>query len=208
MKLLLSLSLILIVGYLLICAALYFNQDRLLFFPDHASAAQLESHARQIGFEPWTNAGGERIGWRSIAGDPANPLLICQGNGGLALSNDYATMRQTTPFQFFLLEYPGYGARLGKPSAQSLTAAAVDAIDTLTAGNHLRRIWLLGQSLGSGIVSAAAAARPDKIKGLVLLTPFDSLSAAAGNDTVIPPRHAKRLYDGYAGPKKFWLVPD
>ncbi|MGH8047864.1 MAG: hypothetical protein ACREKL_11510, partial [Chthoniobacterales bacterium] len=31
---------------------------------------------------------------------------------------------------------------------------------------------------------------------------------AAGNDTVIPPRHAKRLYDGYAGPKKFWLVPD
>jgi pimeloyl-ACP methyl ester carboxylesterase len=37
----------------------------------------------------------------------------------------------------------------------------------------------MGQSLGSGIASAAVAARPDKIAGLILLTPFDSLAAAA-----------------------------
>ncbi len=259
MKVLIVFPIILALGYIGICALLYFNQDRLLFFPTLAASSELETYARQINFEPWTNTRGERIGWKSLDGDPSpagdrktNALLICHGNGGFALGRNYTAMRQSTAsvahFQIFLLEYPGYGARTGQISAQSLTDAAIEAIDILAAGpssagdRPYRRIWLMGQSLGSGVASAAVAARPDKIAGLILLTPFDSLSAAArthypwlpvrlllrhrldsdknlekyhgpvafivgGSDETIPPTHGERLYAGYAGPKRLWLVP-
>jgi len=180
---LLTILSLLVLAYIGICALLYFKQDRLLFFPSQATTEELETLAQQVGFEPWTNARGERIGWKSLDGDPTKALLICHGNGGFALGRNYTNMRQSAAggirFQIFLLEYPGYGARVGIVSTQSLTDAAIEAIDTLAADPG-RCIWLMGQSLGSGIASAAIAARPDKIAGLILLTPFDSLSAAAG----------------------------
>jgi uncharacterized protein len=246
MKILAIFLILVVLGYIGICAVLYVNQDRMLFFPTIASSAELENYAREAGFTPWTNTRGERIGWKSTSGDPANVLLICHGNGGFALGRNYTNLRRPTPagdalFQIFLLEYPGYGARPGPISAASLTAAAIDAIDTLSADPQ-RRIFLMGQSLGSGIASAAVAARPNQISGLILLTPFDSLSAAAGahypwlpvelllrhhldsdrnlekyhgpvafivagNDTTIPPRHGRHLFEEYAGPKRLWFVP-
>ena len=234
------------IAYVAVCAVLYFYQDRLLFFPTVVDAAKLDAIAREEGFEPWKNLHGDRIGWKSKDGDPRNALLICHGNGGFALGRNYARLRKPTAagdpsFQIFLLEYPGYGARKGKISAQSFVSAAIDAIDTLN-DDPQSRIWLMGQSLGSGVVCAAAVARPLIISGIVLVTPFDSLSSAAsahypwlpvrlllrhqldsdrnlatyhgpiafvvaGSDTTIPPRLGTRLYDGYNGPKRLWLVP-
>jgi pimeloyl-ACP methyl ester carboxylesterase len=245
-KLVITLLALLILGYVAICAFLWWNQERMLFFPTFAAAAEMDALARQEGFAPWRNALRGQIGWQSIHNDAdADALLICHGNGGFALGQHYALLREgaATHFQIHLLEYPGYGARPGKPSAKSLTAAAVEAIDTLTAENPHRRIWLMGQSLGTGVACAAAAARPDRIAGIVLVTPFDSLASAArthypwlpidwllrhrldsdrnlthyhgpvafliaGHDTTIPPQHAQRLYESYAGPKREWLSPE
>jgi pimeloyl-ACP methyl ester carboxylesterase len=169
-------------GYGAICALLFFGQDSLIFFPRRAAMADLASEARAIGFEPWTNSRGERIGWQSVNGDPANVLLVCHGNGGYALHRNYFAYASrgagSENWKTFLLEYPGYGARGGVASESSLTAAAVDAVDAL-AGDPKRRIRLLGQSLGSGVACAAAAARPGQIDGLILMTPFNSLAAAA-----------------------------
>ncbi len=181
---LITVPLLLIGGYLAICAVLYFRQDSLVFFPRHASMSELEATARSVGFEPWTNADGDRIGWRSRDGDPTNVLLICHGNGGFALHRNYfayanrAADGSARP-QTYLLEYPGYGAREGSPSEASLTAAAVEAIDTLAAKAPAPRITLLGQSLGSGVASAAAARRPAPIAAIILITPFNSLVGAA-----------------------------
>lgn len=178
------------VGYLILCVALYASQDRLLFFPTLAAAGEFDAAARDAGFEPWTNARGERIGWKSPAHPGADALLILHGNGGHALARNYAALRRDdtslrppgdAPFQLFLLEYPGYGARPGPTSAETLVAAAVDGIDVLTAEDPRRRIFLFGQSLGTGIACAAAAERPERIAGLALLTPFDSLARAAGH---------------------------
>jgi pimeloyl-ACP methyl ester carboxylesterase len=245
-KLVITLLALLILGYVAICAFLWWNQERMLFFPTFAAAAEMDALARQEGFAPWRNALRGQIGWQSIHNDAdADALLICHGNGGFALGQHYALLREgaATHFHIYLLEYPGYGARPGKPSAKSLTAAAVEAIDTLTAENPHRRIWLMGQSLGTGVACAAAAARPDRIAGIVLVTPFDSLASAArthypwlpidwllrhrldsdrnlthyhrpvafliaGHDTTIPPQHARRLYESYAGPKREWLSPE
>jgi len=170
-------------GYLVICAILYFQQDSMVFLPARNSFAQLEKKAATEGFEPWLSAKGERIGWQSQEGNPDNVLLVFNGNGGYAL--DRAFYREFSRdraggWKTFLLEYPGYGSRTGQPSEKSLTAAALEAVDTLAAVPD-RKIWLLGESLGSGTASATVAARPEKIAGLLLVTPFNSLVAAAAN---------------------------
>ncbi len=179
------LAVLLILGYVAICTLVFFAQDHLLFFPINAATADLDAHAQRIGLERWVNARGEIIGWKtpdaapSAGGRAPDALVFCHGNGGFALSEDNSRLGRAG-FQMFLLEYPGYGDRAGEVSTQSFVDATLDAIDTLAAGPQ-RRIFLLGESLGSGVVSAAAAARPDRIAGLVLLVPFDSLRAAASS---------------------------
>ena len=74
----------------------------------------------------------------------------------------------------FILEYPGYGARPGTPSEKSLVAAAIKAIDLVGP-----EVILLGESLGTGVACAAASQRPQSVRGLLLVTPFDSLIAVA-----------------------------
>lgn len=178
----LYLLLLLPVGYLLICAFLYYKQDQMVFIPTKGKEADLDKRAAEWSFEPWTNAKGERIGWQSREGDPQNVLLVFNGNGGQALNRvHYREFTETAgDWKTYLLEYPGYGARTGAPSEASLNAAALEAIDTLTAIPG-RTIWLLGESLGSGVASAAAAERPDKIGGVILVSPYNSLVAAASS---------------------------
>ncbi len=178
-----NLLLILPLGYLMILVVLYFNQDNMVFVPTRDTAESLDRAAAAEDFEPWHNPDGERIGWQSRGGDASQALLICGGNGGYALGRAYYRpylADQGFPWKIFIVEYPGYGARPGAPGEKSLTAAAVEALDTLAAQPG-RTIRVVGESLGSGVASALAAARPARIAGLVLVTPFDSLVSAAGS---------------------------
>lgn len=169
-------------GYLTILAVLYFNQNNMIFVPTMDTEANMDKEATNEEFEPWFNAKGERIGWQSRGGTPSEVLLICGGNGGYALGRAYYRAdlaNQGCDWKIFIVEYPGYGARAGKPSEKALTDAAIEAFDTLAAQPG-RTIRVVGESLGSGVASALAAVRGDKIAGLVLVTPFDTLANAAG----------------------------
>jgi len=166
-------------AYLAIFALLYFTQDRLLFFPVHVPASEIEARAQKGKFVPWMNLRGEQIGWRSLKGDPANAVIVCHGNGGSQLETQYKAISRDGAFQIYQLEYPGFGTRAGKPSTEAFVNSTVDAIDTLHATDPKSRLWLVGESMGTGVVCAAAAARPNLISGLVLVTPFDSLSTVA-----------------------------
>ncbi len=177
-----SLLLVVPLGYLMILTVLYFRQDQMVFFPTRETEPNLDKMAAAEDFEPWKNARGERIGWQSRGGDPSQVLLICGGNAGHALNRAYFRpylSKQGFDWKVFIVEYPGYGARDGSPGEKSLTDAAIEALDIL-AETPGRTIRVLGESLGSGVASAVAAARPAKVAGLVLVTPFDSLVSAAG----------------------------
>ena len=93
---------------------------------------------------------------------------------------DYASLlRAAAPnhaVSLYILEYPGYGARSGSPSQESFLAAAREAIDTIPPETS---VILLGESIGTGVASATASAIPDRIAGLLLLTPFDNLANVA-----------------------------
>jgi len=179
-RFLMTILALLVLGYIGFCLFLYFNQDRLLFFPTRMTEPELQAFAREEGFEMWRDPAGTPIGWKSQENANAQDvLLVFHGNGGFALHRNYAAFRRSPiPMQIFLLEYPGYGARPGTPSADAFIEAAVEALDAIEPSRH---VFILGQSLGSGIASAVAARRPDRIAGIVLLTPFDSLASAASS---------------------------
>ncbi|MEX1119787.1 MAG: alpha/beta hydrolase [Terrimicrobiaceae bacterium] len=173
---------LLLLGYGVITAAVYFHQDAMIFFPSRQSSEEGDRLAVRNGFEPWRNPQGLQIGWQSLEGEPTNSLLVLHGNAGNALHRAYYHQysRQAGKWKTYLLEYPGYGARAGQPTEESLTLSGLEAVDVLSALPD-RKIWMLGESLGSGVAAAVAARRKERVSGLILVTPFDSLVNAARN---------------------------
>lgn len=216
----------------------YALQRTLIYYPSHARLDTLESLASREGLLPWRNADQAFIGWRTQEGRGL-PVVVLHGNAGHAFHRSHVVSRLrkagiSSPI--YILEYPGYGAREGTPTENSLVAAALAAIDLLP-----RRIILLGESLGSGVACQVAARRKESVAGLVLLTPFDSLMTVArkhypvvpsglilkdryqsslalqefhgpvsvimaDDDTIIPAESTRRLFESYSGPKKLWRL--
>ncbi len=174
-----SLLFLVAAAYLGICVLLYFRQDAMVFFPVRATEAELAQLAKSEGFQPWRNPRGELIGWESSDGDSAESLLVLHGNGGFALHRSYLLpllRSRGTRWKIFLLEYPGYGARPGSPSEPAFVSAGGEALEILSSRGAVR---LFGESLGSGVASALAGRNPTAVAGVVLVTPFNSLTAAA-----------------------------
>jgi uncharacterized protein len=154
----------------------YAFQRTLIYYPERADFGTLEPQARRKGLLPWLDVEGNFIGWRSRQG-AGIPLLLLHGNAGHSLHRSYFISRLhhagVTP-PIFILEYPGYGARPGIPTESNLAAAAVEAIDLLG-----QPVVLVGESLGTGVACGAASQRPESVRGLLLITPFDSMVAVA-----------------------------
>ena len=98
-----------------------------------------------------------------------------------------------------LIEYPGYGSRPGKIREQHFTADAVESI-RLAMKEFGPPIFLLGESLGCGVVCGAVAKSNLPIDGVTLITPWDSLlNLAQAKDWFLPVRWLlKDRYDNVA----------
>ncbi len=75
--------------------------------------------------------------------------------------------------------YRGYPPSAGAPGTAALDADALLIDDALRARLHPDRLVVAGFSVGSGVAAYLAAHRP--VDGLILVTPFDSLAAVAGD---------------------------
>jgi uncharacterized protein len=134
--------------------------------------------------------------------------------GGCAL--DLAFLRQAKAGTFdnpkvYLLEYPGYGGREGRFSEKALNESALAAVDLLhTPG---RSLWLVGQSLGSGVACAVVREKPQAVAAVILLTPFRSFfETAASHAPIYPVEWLMRTrfdsaenLQSYPGPVAFFL---
>ncbi len=173
------------IPYLVVCALVGIFQRRIIYFPFHKPEAAMLAEAGDVGAVPWRAAEGAIIGWKSPArAQPAaNRLVVFHGNAGYALHRSY--YRQAFErldggrlWEVFLLEYPGYGARPGALGEASFIAAGQRALAELQAADS-RPIFLLGESLGSGLASALAAREPQRVAGVFLITPFARLGDVA-----------------------------
>lgn len=174
-------SLLLVGLYVLICAGCAVLQRRLLYFPTVLPREQVDQMAAEAGLERWTNSSGQFIGLKrpSPKLPAAGSILILYGNGSTAVGagGHYANdLQNATGFDVFILEYPGYEDRPGSPSQASLFDAADEAFELLPTN---RPIYLVGESLGSGVAAYLAGTYPDKIAGVMLISPFNTLTDVA-----------------------------
>jgi hypothetical protein len=137
--------------------------------------------------EPWRDASSAIIGWKSAkkAGEAAAPkrLLVFDGNTGCAMDRAYylrgfERYAGDRNWEVYLFEYPGFGARPGQISEASFIAAGEKAL-ALLAATDSRPVFLLGESLGTGLACALAQRRPEQVAGLFLLTPYARLGDVA-----------------------------
>ncbi len=202
------------VVYGLILIAVFVFQRRLLYFPSRAPWAELTRRARSVSLEPWTNTAGQSIGWvrPALRGPSAGSVLVVHGNGGHAVHRAvYAdALQRAANLEVRILEYPGYGARHGESTERSLCAAADEAMSVLSGSN---RVYVVGESLGTGVACYLAGAYSNRVAGVLLVAPYDRLTRVAQSHYPFLPAglimqdrfdsvdHLRR----YSGPLYVWL---
>jgi uncharacterized protein len=166
--------------YLLICTGCAAFQRRLIYFPPVFTPAQADQMAQAARLERWKNPAGESIGLKRAS--PRQPaegsVLITYGNASCAASSArYAdAIQSAAAFDVFILEYPGYADRAGSPSQSSLLRAADEAFQMLATNGP---VYLVGESLGTGVAAYLAGTHPGKVAGVVLISPYNRLTSVA-----------------------------
>lgn len=173
----------LLIAYSLAVVGIATFQRKLIYFPAKASEEILLGHARAEAMEPWRDEAGALIGWRHRGqGRPnASRFLVFHGNAGYALHRVRYALDLTgvADCEVCLLEYPGYGSRGGKPSQETLLAAGGQALRLLKKENAGAPVFLIGESLGSGVAAGVTARAPALVSGLIFITPLNRLTEVA-----------------------------
>jgi len=163
--------------YVLLCIGCASFQRRLIYFPPVLTPAQVDENARLENLERWTNSSGQPIGMKRLS--PKQPadgqVMVVYGNGSCATgSARFANQIQSVAaFDVFILEYPGYADRPGKPSQKNFFKAADEAFKSLPAG---KPTYLLGESLGTGVAAFLAGTYSNRVAGVVLFAPYNRLT--------------------------------
>jgi fermentation-respiration switch protein FrsA (DUF1100 family) len=160
---------------LFVFAGIAMFQDRLIYFPDRATVAEMVSGRLRAWPTPQD--------FRGLVAEPAGAVrgtaVVFHGNAGHAGHRDfYAGALTRLGLRVILAEYPGYGPRGGAVGERNLVADAEESI-ALADRLHGAPLLLIGESLGAGVAAAAAASQRERIAGLLLLTPWDRLENVA-----------------------------
>ena len=188
--------------YLIVVCGMYFLQDFFIYHPERSNPDTIEQAARNRKLNLWPPTVDSYRGFVSEGKSQKNhgTILVFHGNAGNALNRTYyATAFNRLDYRVVLAEYPGYGARPGKTGEQQFTADAVETI-RLALKEFGRPIFLLGESLGCGVVCAAVAKNNVPIDGIALITPWDSLPNLAQDQYWFLPTRwiVKDRYDNVA----------
>ncbi len=166
--------------YVLAGVLLFVYQRRLMYFPETQRIPP--GIARLTGIEEvrLTTPDGEiLIAWYGKAAPGKPVLLYFHGNaGGLRRRADRIRRFQMAGLGIFILAYRGYSGSTGRPSERANVADALLAYEVLRQrGVPASEIAVYGESLGTGVATQLAAARP--AAALILDAPYTSLAAVA-----------------------------
>ena len=191
-------------GYAVLVLMVGCVQRKLIYHPPGVAPGELDATVARAGLQAWTNGAGARIGWwRPGPKRASEAVLVVHGNAGAAAERSYLLdpIQQATGLDVYVLEYPGFAGRPGKPTQSTLTAAADEGLSILSSAG--KPVFVVGESLGTGVAAHVAGRHPQKVAGVILLTPFNTLVAAAGHHYPwLPVRWL--LLDPY--PSEAWLA--
>jgi dipeptidyl aminopeptidase/acylaminoacyl peptidase len=155
-------------------AAVWFAQDRLIFFPQPVVATgHLPADAAPL--EVVATDGVRLRGWMRVANATPAPAVLYFGGNAEEVSGTLADPRWPRDWTIVAVNYRGYGTSEGAPGEPALVGDALVIYDAVAAlpGVDARRIVASGRSLGTGVAAKLAAARP--LAGAILASPYDSL---------------------------------
>ena len=199
-----------VLAYVGFAGLLFVLQRSMIFLPAQFPEEMGRSMAVRQGLEAW-EVDGVFHGWKDTVGGEG-AVIIFHGNAGAAVHRDYLRdlfrgVTVTAAHSIYLVEYPGYGFRSGRPSEKAFREAALKAHDAIR--NDYASVLLVGESIGSGPATWLAAER--EADGVLLITPFNRLSAAASHHypwlpvrLLLRDRFLNDTYlQGYSGPVAF-----
>lgn len=148
-------------------------------FPIHAvaRAGPLPANARRLEFK---GPSGDRLVAIHFPPEERGSKLLVLGFGGNAWNAQDAAeyLHQIFPAADVMsFYYRGYAPSQGTPSAEALIADAPACFDFARGRIDADHVIAIGFSIGSGIAAVLSAER--ELDGVILITPFDSLSALA-----------------------------
>jgi fermentation-respiration switch protein FrsA (DUF1100 family) len=123
----------------------------------------------------------------AFSSHPCPAVIFAHGNAELInFWPEYLKPLSQVGIHLFLVEYPGYGRSMGKPSEKSISRVFTAAYDQLVARKTVDpgRILLFGRSIGGGAICSLAKARPSA--GLILLSTFTSIRSFAPRYGLFP----------------------
>ncbi|WP_435037188.1 alpha/beta hydrolase [Pseudomonas neuropathica] len=165
---LMSLVALIVAVYLVLCAALFFFQRSLIYFPQPnavtGTASRLTLSMPDAQVSVLTR---ERVGSRA---------LIYFGGNAEDVSRNLPAFAEAFPeYAVYLLNYRGFGGSGGSPSEAAIAEDALALFDQVYASHP--QVSLIGRSLGSGVAVRLASQRP--VQQLILVTPYNSLEEIA-----------------------------
>ncbi|MGE0173323.1 MAG: alpha/beta hydrolase [Oligoflexales bacterium] len=164
-----SVLLTIAISYLSLTTAAYFGQGLLQYQPTRNDPKGLGRGP----WKPWRDISGDFLGYVKQSGNTVKKVVVFfHGMGGEALNWAWYSKLVPDDVVFVLAEYPGYGAKSGSPSQESIFHAADVLLD------HVLKTWgapitVAGESLGSAVACYVAARRP--VARVALVSPFTSV---------------------------------
>jgi pimeloyl-ACP methyl ester carboxylesterase len=171
-----SIFILIISGIILTGCDMQYN---MLYYPDSRMPSESELAVKGLRFWPTGPTGYRGFISTSETRNIKGTIIVFHGNAGTAADREY----YLSPFcsmgyQIILAEYPGYGRRRGRLGEQSFVGDAKETIQ-IAAEKYQGPIYLLGESLGCGVVAAVANDVSLNITGVMLITPWKTLLAVA-----------------------------
>src|SRR6056297_2089601 len=169
-----------LVLYLSVAGLLWALQGKLLFPRGMAGpGASLPPKAERLAFS--VRSGDKLVGVRVPAEGPSpEGAGLILGFGGNAWNADDLALHLHSVFpdrDVVAFHYRGYAPSTGRPSARAILSDALYIHDEIVTRPAPDGIVVVGLSLGAGPAAHLARSRPTV--GLVLVTPFDTLTALA-----------------------------
>lgn len=172
-----GIALALLAGAILILAALWLLQRRLIYLPfGVVPLASASLHGAEEVSLP-TEDGLELGAWFVPGEEDATAVLVFNGNAGnRSLRAELAEALAIHGLSVLLFDYRGFGGNAGSPSESGLETDARAARDYLASRPEVdpTRIVYFGESLGAAVALELSTEHPPA--ALVLRSPFTSLT--------------------------------
>ena len=186
---------------------------------DRPEVTNVLFHPRREGGVPMLVAGvhnvrvpvadGVAVGGKIYTGrDGAPTILYFHGNGEIASDYDtIAPLYQRHGLTLFVIDYRGYGASDGRPSASTLIADARASLDAAAdilreRGVNTGPLVVMGRSLGSAAALEIVDHAAEQVAGLILESPFANTLALVERIGFVRMADADEARDGFGNLEK------